>query len=312
MKNMLFPDLRPVREGWLAVGAGHEIYWQASGNPKGIPVVWLHGGPGSSASPLHRRFFDPTRYWIIQYDQRGCGRSLPQGSLVANQTQDLIEDLERLRLYFGLSSWAVVGGSWGGALALMYAQAHPEVVNRLLLRSPFLCTKEEIERFVQAPPSQCLESWSRLRAEIPEDSKEGILDFGYRIFSQTQDSEAQARLASAWAAYESAMNAYPAAAPELSPSELKPMIARYRVQCHYLAHQCFVQTGVLTLTKKLQGMGLTLIHGNQDALCPVENSVHIQCLVPAAKLLRIEGAGHDLTDAKMVAAMRQAIELWSV
>ena len=311
MKNTLFPDLRPIREGWLAVGAGHEIYWQVSGNPKGIPVVWLHGGPGSSASPLHRRFFDPARYLMIQYDQRGCGRSLPQGSIVTNQTQNLIDDLEQLRLYFGLSSWSVVGGSWGGALALMYAQAHPDAVNRLLLRSPFLCTKEEIERFVQAPPPQCMESWRKLHDQIPEGSKESILDYGYRTFSQSKDSEAQTRLARAWAAYESAMNAYPAPAPQMSLSELKPMIARYRVQCHYLANQCFAQSGVLTFPKKLEGMGLTLIHGNQDALCPVENSLLIQRLVSDTKLLRVQGAGHDLTDVKMVAAMRQVIETWT-
>jgi len=114
MSINLFPELSPFRQGWLAVGSGHEIHWEISGNPAGIPAVWLHGGPGSSASALHRRFFDPDRFMIVQFDQRGCGKSRPAGCLIENETSDLVSDIECLRSMLGISVWSVVGGSWGG------------------------------------------------------------------------------------------------------------------------------------------------------------------------------------------------------
>ena len=128
MKIKVFPDAPVLTQGWLDVGDGHAMHWQTSGNPDGKPVVWLHGGPGSSASALHKRFFDPAKFWIIQYDQRGCGKSRPAGSIHANQTADLVQDIERLRSHLKVPRWSVVGGSWGGALALLYAQAHPDFV----------------------------------------------------------------------------------------------------------------------------------------------------------------------------------------
>jgi len=310
MKTKLFPESEPLAQGWLAVGDGHEIHWQTSGNPEGRPVVWLHGGPGSSASPLHRRFFDPALFWVIQFDQRGCGRSRPAGAIQDNKTVDLISDIERLRRYFGVSRWSVVGGSWGGALALLYAQTHPERIERMLLRSPFLCTRAEIENFMEYPPEGCRTRWQSLKALVPGQAGQTVLEFGFQVFCQDQDIQKQAQLAHAWASYEAAMNVYPAQAPTLVFGDDSALIARYRIQSHYLFHHCFVERDILSRSSTLAHIPLVLVHGELDALCPFANSEVIQRAVPQAKLVRVAGGGHDLTDPGMLAATFGEIGLW--
>lgn len=310
MKTKLFPEAQPVAQGWLDVGDGHQIHWQTSGNPEGWPVVWLHGGPGSSASALHRRFFDPARAWIIQYDQRGCGQSRPAGGIEHNETSDLIADIERLRTYFGLSRWSVVGGSWGGALALLYASAYPDRVERMLLRSPFLCTHTEIEDFMERPPEGCRALWLNLKAQVPESSKQSILEYGYQLFCQREHPQEQAALARAWLSYEAAMNMYPAQAPALGASDGAALIARYRIQSHYLRHRCFVQEDILAQAQALKAIPLTLVHGELDALCPYANSLAIQHAAPQATLIRVSGGGHDLTDPGMLEATFEGLKQW--
>jgi proline iminopeptidase len=310
MKNTLFPEMQPSAQGWLEVGDGHEIHWQTSGNPEGMPVVWLHGGPGSSASPLHRRFFDPARFWIIQYDQRGCGRSRPSGSVHRNETVDLIADIERLRQFLGVSRWSVVGGSWGGALALLYAFAHSDRVVRMLLRSPFLCTQSEIENFMEHPPKECRDRWMNLKTLVPPSSRQTILEYGYQVFCQRQDTQEQARLALAWMSYEAAMNVYPAKAPALDMANGIGLISRYRIQSHYLRHRCFVYEDLLAQPSVLKETPLTLVHGELDALCPYTNSLSIQRVAPQAKLGLVKGGGHDLTDPGMLSSTFGELELW--
>lgn len=312
MKIKVFPDAPVLTEGWLDVGDGHAMHWQTSGNAEGKPVIWLHGGPGSSASPLHKRFFDPAKFWIIQYDQRGCGKSRPAGSIHANQTADLVQDIERLRSHLKVPRWSVVGGSWGGALALLYAQAHPEVVVRMLLRSPFLCTAAEIENFTEFPPAACRARWQVLKDQLPVNSEETILEFGYRVFCLENDATTQRRLALAWMAYEAAMNVFPQpAALSMGTFEDASLIARYRVQSHYLMHRCFVSRDLLAGIGALQELPLVLVHGDQDVLCPFANSLAIQRALPQARVVRVVGGGHDLTDEGVMAATFSAIQEWS-
>ena len=310
MKTKLFAETQPGAQGWLALGNGHELCWQASGNPQGMPVVWLHGGPGSSASPLHRRFFDPALFWIVQYDQRGCGRSLPAGAIEHNETSYLIADIERLREHLSLPKWSVVGGSWGGALALIYGQAHPDRVDRMLCRSPFLCTQAEIENFMEYPPEGCRELWDALQSQVPKGSEQTILEFGYRVFCLEKDVQKQVLLAQAWATYEAAMNVYPTHAPAIGLGGHEALIARYRVQSHYLWHRCFVGPNILTQAHRMSEIPLTLVHGDVDALCPFENSLDVQRVVPHATLIRVAGGGHDLTDPGMLSATFEALTSW--
>jgi len=306
----LFPSPSPIRQGWLPVGDGHALHWEISGNIKGIPVVWLHGGPGSSSSPLHRCFFDPERFLIIQYDQRGCGKSRAQDPLVQNQTADLVADLELLRGLFGLSTWSVVGGSWGGALALAYAQKHSSVIDHLLLRSPFLCSATEIEQFMNHPPAACMPQWLALYKHLPKDSTESLLSFGHRVFCQEHDLASQSALALSWARYESAMNAYPEPAPEFLLQTGESLISRYQVQCHYLAHQCFVTRDDLLVAEPLNQLDMTLIHGQEDALCPVSNSLAIHAVTPGSTLIRLPGCGHELATQPMQQALLGAVAKW--
>lgn len=310
MKNKLFPDLQPVSQGLLEVDGGHVIHWETSGNPAGVPVVWLHGGPGSSASPLHRKLFDPERFWIVQFDQRGCGKSLPSGGISNNQTKDLVEDIEALRKFLGLEQWSVVGGSWGGALALAYAQAHPEVIRKMLLRSTFLCSEREVTAFLQNPPDCCQAVWRPLKSLAESLGDEGLLQAGHRVFCQEQKPEEQAALALAWGRFESAMNAYPLLAPAFNIVSGEPLIHRYRVQCHYLAHACFTSPADLLAPHALANIEATLIHGLSDVVCPAANSLKIQAVMPLAKLRMIEACGHDLTHPAMIEAMLDELAGW--
>jgi len=306
----LFPELSPFRQGWLAVGSGHEIHWEISGNPTGIPVVWLHGGPGSSASALHRRFFDPDRFMIVQFDQRGCGKSRPAGCLIENETSDLVNDIERLRTMLGISVWSVVGGSWGGALALAYAQRHRAAIAHLLLRSPFLCSAQEIDLFMRQPPRACQTSWARLMQAVPVSTNEDLLTYGHRIFCIEQDVESQLALARVWVQYESAMNAYPEQIEDVEVAHPSDLIARYQIQCHYLFNACFVSKASLLATEGLEGLKLTLIHGEQDALCPIANSYAIAQAAPGARLIALAGCGHALTTRPMQLALLGEVAKW--
>ena len=312
MKCQLFPPLEPIQKGFLHLGEEHQMYWQASGNPRGEPVVWLHGGPGSSASPMHRRLFDPEKFYIVQYDQRGCGLSTPKGAINANTTDDLIKDIERLREHLEVSTWHVAGGSWGGSLGLIYAQSHAHVINKALLRSTFLCTDSEIERYTQFPPAACRERWENIYKLLQTDQPETVLEYSYRVFCLENDASAQAQLAHAWVTYEGAMNDYPAPAPAPGAFDDHALIARYRVQMHYLKNRCFVQQPILMRPEVLSTLDLTLVHGDQDALCPFENSLKVKQLAPQAKFVRVNGAGHNMFDKQMLNAMSEQISAWSL
>ena len=307
----LFPTLTPFNQGLLTLDHGHQMHWKTSGNPRGLPVIWLHGGPGSSAGMLHRRLLDPDKFLIIQYDQRGCGLSEPRGATHANTTTDLIADIERLRGALALSRWSVVGSSWGGALALLYAQAHADVIERMLLRSSFLCTALEVERFLRSPPAQCSASWQQFQRELPKHGAESILDCGYRVFCQDNDIDVQTRLARAWVAYETAMDAHPMPATSMGRLDDHALITRYQIHTHYLKHRCFVEQTVLHRPQALRGIDLVLVHGNQDVVCPFENSLIIQQAVPSAHLVPVVGAGHNMFDERMIAAMLSQTQRWA-
>ena len=307
----LFPVLEPFDSGLLALDHGHQMHWQASGNPDGKPVLWIHGGPGSSASPLHRRLFDPTRFLIIQYDQRGCGRSEPHGDTAANTTSDLLQDIEHLRHALGIVRWDVAGGSWGATLALLYVQAHPDAVDRVLLRSTFLGTGAEIDAFLHEPQGACEAPWLQLRDACSNHGVGSILDISHRVFCEQSDNAAQCQLARAWVQYESAMDAYPAVAPSLSRFDDSALIARYQVHTHYLQHRCFLKQAVLSNTEVMRGLDLTLVHGEADALCPFANSVMIQRSVPHATLVPVAGAGHNMFDNRMLEALLMQFQTWT-
>ncbi len=308
MINNIYPEITPYAQGWLSVGGGHEIHWEVGGNPHGLPVVWLHGGPGSHSSPIHRRFFDPQRFQIVQFDQRGCGLSSPAGGISYNTTDDLVSDLEALRQHLRINRWWVVGGSWGGALALAYAQRHAKAVNGLLCRSAFLCRPSEISDFLQHPPTACHTPWQALMNRVPKNSQHDFLRYAHEVFCTGQHVETQEQLAQAWAGYESAMNAYPDSAPITKEPETAALIQRYRIQCHYLIQNCFETTDRLLRPEMLKKIPLTIIHGEGDVICSVENSWLIKKAAPHAKLVTLPNCGHDLMTPQMMSALLEEIK----
>src|SRR5258708_662891 len=176
----LFPPIEPYATGRLAVDGRHSLYWEESGNPQGLPVIFLHGGPGAGATPTHRRFFDPASYRIIIFDQRGAGRSTPLGEITDNTTRHLVADIERLRQHFGVERWVVFGGSWGSTLALSYAEAYPERCRALVLRGIFLCRRSEIDWFLNGVRAVFPEAWRAFAAAIPEGERGDLLTAYYR------------------------------------------------------------------------------------------------------------------------------------
>ncbi len=265
---------------------------------------------------MHRRLFDPEKYLIIQYDQRGCGRSRPRGEIRYNTTEDLLTDIERLRVALNVQAWHVAGGSWGASLALLYVQSNPMVIRRVLLRSPFLCTDQEINAYLSAPPEACKARWHSLVDVCNRQGRSTILDYSHAVFCADADDTPVAtghlgELARAWSVYEMAMDAWPASTTPPTRFDDQALIDRYRIHLHYLQARCFVQTPIVNQPERFKGVDLTIVHGEQDALCPFHNSLELQRRIPRAKVVPVSGAGHNAFDSRMVRAVMAEIGRWA-
>ncbi len=286
MQTLLYPDQPALRSFMLPVGAGHVLQVEEWGRPDGIPALVLHGGPGSGCSPLLRRFFDPQRFRVICPDQRGAGRSTPSGRIEDNSTDRLLADLRTLRQVLGVASWLVVGGSWGATLALAHAMDLPEAVKGLLLRSIFLARAEDIDGFFHGAPEPLASQWRTL----PEAGA---------IQART--------LAQAWRTWERRMSGLEdAAAPEAL--ELDALVARYRIQSHYLRQGCWLQRpGLLQRCGDLPAVPTLLLHGTADKVCPPTAASALHARLPQSTLAWVQRAGHDPTHPRMVQAMIEAL-----
>lgn len=238
-QHSLYPEIQPFRQGFLPLDSIHTMYWEESGNPNGVPVVFLHGGPGAGSSPAHRRLFDPSYYRIVIYDQRGAGRSTPLGEIRENTTIHLINDLELLRQHLGIDHWLVFGGSWGSTLALAYAEAHPERCLGLILRGIFLCRKSEIDWFLYGLRNLFPEAWQKLVEPLSEDERHDILAAYYQRLLNP-DPEIHMPAARSWGIYEGSCST-------LLPN---PSVVNYfasdtvalglaRMEAHYFTHNIF-------------------------------------------------------------------------
>ena len=284
----LFPDRPPLRAWRFGVGDGHVLHVETWGREGARPALVLHGGPGSGLTPLLRRFFDPGRWFVVGFDQRGAGRSMPAGGTAHNTTPHLLADLRALRRALGLERWLVVGGSWGATLALAHALDEPAAVDGLLLRASFLARREDIEAFFASAPAALRDGWARL----------GDLD------------DAQAvPLAVAWWRHERALaGATPVDTSTDEPPATAALLQRYRVQSHYLRHGCWL--GDRPLLKRLHDLPRVptlLLHGTHDRVCTPDGARAIAARVPHARLRWVEGAGHDPTHPAMAGAMVEAL-----
>jgi len=296
--SQLYPPIEPYASGMLDVGDGHSIYYERVGTPGAKPAVFLHGGPGGGCSPDHRRLFDPARYDVLLFDQRGCGRSLPHAALNANTTWHLVADIERLRAMAGVDEWLVFGGSWGSTLALAYAETHPERVSELILRGVYTATREEIRWYYQWGVSQMFpDKWERFLAPIPEVERDDLVA-AYNRRLTGDDSAAQLEAAKAWSLWEGeTITLLPSPALTDQHDDDHFAIAFARIENHYFFHDCWLEPGqLLRDAGRLKGIPGLIVHGRYDMPCPAHYAWALHKAWPDADFHLIEGAGHAYSE----------------
>ena len=290
----LFPAIEPYASGMLELEAPHRMYYETSGNPRGIPVVFLHGGPGAGASAVHRQFFDPASYRIVVYDQRGAGRSTPLGCLENNTTPRLVEDLETLRAHLGIDKWAVFGGSWGSTLALAYAEHHPERCLALVLRGIFLCRESEIDWFLYGLRAIFPEAWRAFAGYIPEGERGDLLT-AYHKRLTNPDPSVHLPAARSWSVYEGSCSTLlpnPALVADFASDRVALGLAR--IEAHYFMHDIFLAPNfLLDNVHRLQGIPATIVQGRYDIVCPAVSADDLHRAWPQAQYEIVPDAGHS-------------------
>ncbi len=314
--SVLYPPLRPYKTGRLRVSAVHELYYEQSGNPKGKPVVFLHGGPGGGSNPSMRRFFDPARYRIVLFDQRGCGKSTPHASLEDNTTWHLVADIEALRKHLGIETWQVFGGSWGSTLALAYAQKHPARVTELVLRGIFLLRRSELEWFYQDESGAAAlfpDLWEQYIAPIPVDERYDLMRAYYRRLTSTVASEriAAARAWSVWEGATSFLRTNPGYVASFDDADHAAAFAR--IECHYFVNNGFLKCDdqLLRDVPLIRDIPCAIVQGRYDVVCPMRSAWALHRAWPEAQLLVVPDAGHSAFEPGTARALRAATDAFA-
>jgi proline iminopeptidase len=306
-----YPPIEPFLTGYLQEGE-HQIYWEESGNPKGLPVIFLHGGPGSGTEPNHRSFFNPKLYRIVLMDQRGSGKSTPHSSLKDNTTWHLVADIEKLRVHLRIDKWVVFGGSWGSTLSLAYAETHPTKVLGLVLRGIFLGRKRELQWFYQHGAHFIFpDEWEKYIAPIPLDERHDLLHAYYRRLTSS-DPAVRKLAASAWTCWEGATLKLifdPNTFMQFTEDEHADALAR--VECHYFVNQCFFKTDnwLIENVGAIRNIPGYIIHGRYDIICPMENAWDLHKAWPEAQYTVIKDAGHAASEPGIADALIEATDL---
>ncbi len=305
-----YPPIEPFKTGVLDTGDGHQIYWELCGNPQGKPAVFLHGGPGSGCSPEHRRLFDPQKYCVLLFDQRGCGRSTPHAALENNTTWHLVADIERLRTLLGVERWLVFGGSWGSTLALAYAQTHTARVAALVLRGIFTLRREELLWFYQEGASWLFpDLWEAFLAPIPE-AERGDLIGAYRKRLTGTDPEAQLACARAWSVWEGqTIRLLPDAASTALHAQDAFSLAFARIENHYFVHKGWMEEGqLLRDAGKLAAVPGVIVQGRYDACTPVRTAWNLHRAWPQADFQLVPDAGHAYNEPGILSRLIEATD----
>lgn len=293
----LYPPIQPYAADWISVEGGHRIYVEQSGEPEGVPVLFVHGGPGGGTSPVQRRFFNPRKYRIILLDQRGCGKSQPHASLDNNTTHDLIADMEHVRRTLNIDQWLLFGGSWGSTLSLLYAEAYPKQTLGLILRGIFLMCQRELDWFYKDGTSRIFpEAWQQFTSKIPEDEHDDLIGAYYRRLSDPVFEKDRLQFAKEWSLWE-------ASTVTLVPDEeqrahsVDPIfaLAFARIEAHYFYHRGFLESDnqILENAHKLKDTPITIIQGRYDSICPPASAWELSKAMPWAKLKMVPVAGHS-------------------
>jgi len=307
----LYPPIEPYATGRLKVSATHDLYYEESGNPKGKPVVFLHGGPGGGSDPKQRRFFHPEKYRIILFDQRGCGKSTPYASLEDNTTWDLVADTEKLRVHLGIAKWQVFGGSWGSTLALAYAEKHPEACTELVLRGIFLLRKQEIDWFYQRGASILYpDAWEPYLAHIPEAERGDLLS-AYHKRLTSPDPAVRLAAAKTWSGWEGGTSKLvPDADFTGHYEEDEFALAFARIECHYFVNKGWFdpEDQLLRDASKIRHIPGVIVQGRYDVVCPMESAWALHRAWPEADLVITPDCGHSAFDAPNCRALVAATD----
>lgn len=310
MRRSLYPEIEPNRSGLLQVSAIHRVYWEESGNPDGVPVVFVHGGPGGGTDPKHRRFFDPAAYRIVLFDQRGCGRSPPHAELRENTTPDLVADMEQLRAFLGIERWVVFGGSWGSTLGLAYAEAHPERVRALVLRGIFLLRDREIAWFYQDGASRLFpDAWESYLAPIPA-VEHGDLLHAYHRRLTSDDPATRLAAARAWSVWEGSTSTL-APDPDLvaHTGEDNFALAFARIENHYFVNHGFLAEGqLLRDVDRIRHIPTVIVQGRYDVVCPMDSAWALHRAFPEADLRVVGDAGHSAMEPGILHELVEATD----
>jgi len=304
----LYPPIHENRHFYLKVDDVHEIYVEECGNEDGVPVIFLHGGPGAGCELYHRQLFDPEKYRIILFDQRGCGRSNPHASLENNTTQHIIADMEMIRQELGVEQWVVAGGSWGSTLALAYAEAHPKNVSGLIVRGIFLATKKEIHWFYQEGASQIYpDYWEDFIQPIPEDERDNLLA-AYHKRLTGENEIARMGAAKAWSLWEArTATLLPRASLLKHFNDPRNALSIARIETHYFMNNSFMEDDqLLNNLSRIQHIPGYIIHGRYDMICPIKQAFDLHKAWLKSELFIVQGAGHSASEAGVSAALIKA------
>lgn len=308
-RTELYPPIEARASGMLELDGLHRMYWEESGNPNGVPVLYLHGGPGGGTSPRARQFFDPQFYRIILFDQRGAGKSQPLGESTANTTPLLIEDIERLRRYLGVTSWYLFGGSWGSTLALAYGEAHPERCRGFILRGIFLCRPQEIDWFLYGVRTVFPEAWRDLVAHVPKNRQTDLARWFYEALHDP-DPLVHLPLARAWSRFEascSALRPNPSLIAHFEEDAVALGIAR--LETHYFVHGGFLaENALLENLHRVRHLPAVIVQGRYDMICPIVTADELARAWPEAHYVVVEDAGHSAWESGITQALVVACE----
>jgi len=308
-RREFYPEIEPFATGMLPAGGPHQIYWEQCGNPKGVPVVFLHGGPGAGASPAHRRFFDPKHYRIVIFDQRGCGRSKPLGELADNTTPHLIADMEKLRGELGIDRWHVFGGSWGSTLALAYAEHHPERVMSLALRGIFLCRKSEIDWFLYGMKSFAPEIYRDFTEHLPPAERSDLLRNYHRRLIDP-DPKIHMPAARKWSVYEgTCCTLLPSPETVSGFSNDTVALGLARMEAHYFINNIFLpENSLLKNLDKIRKIPAVIAQGRYDLVCPIETADELARAWPEAEYIVVPDAGHSAMEPGIRSSLVEAMD----
>jgi proline iminopeptidase len=305
----LFPAITPYSSGYLAVEEPHELYWEQSGNPDGVPVVFLHGGPGGGSSPAYRQFFDPDHYRIIIFDQRGAGKSTPHASIENNTTADLVADIEKLREHLSIEKWHVFGGSWGSTLALSYASKYADKILSMTLRGIFLMEQDSMDWLLGYNKNIFPESWEEFVSVIPEEERDNLLEAYHKRLIKDGTQE-QLEAAVAWSTYESSCaSLIPNYEIVTTENQKAQAIAIAKIECHYFYNQLIQpENSLLNDVDKFRHIPSVIVQGRYDMICPLYSAHRLHQVWPESDYIIVPNGGHSALDPAIRSRLVEATE----